>query len=66
MKTKEVANPVRLLSVQDVAGLLQVPVQTLYQWWLRREGPPALRVGRYVRYDPDDLRRWIDGRKDGR
>jgi hypothetical protein len=32
MKTKEAVGPVRLLSVQDVAGLLQVPVGTVYKW----------------------------------
>jgi predicted DNA-binding transcriptional regulator AlpA len=62
-KTKEVAGPMRLLSVQEVGELLQVPVATLYQWRLRREEPPGLRVGRYLRYDPADLRQWIDGQK---
>ncbi|MGH2705158.1 MAG: helix-turn-helix domain-containing protein [Actinomycetota bacterium] len=55
--------PVRLLSVEEVADMLQVPVQTIYQWRLRRIGPPSMRVGRYVRFDPGDLKRWIDARK---
>lgn len=65
MKTKEVSGPVRLLSVQDVAGLLQVPVGTVYQWRCRGEGPTSMRVGRYVRFDPRDVARWLEDRKAG-
>ena len=44
----------RLLSVTELAEYLAVPVATLYAWRYRGEGPPALRVGRYLRY------RWSD------
>jgi excisionase family DNA binding protein len=60
-RTKEVRGLVRLLSVQEVAGLLQVPVKTIYQWRYLGEGPPALRVGKYTRFDPADVVRWLDG-----
>lgn len=53
----------RLLSVQDLAALLQVPVRTLYQWRVRGEGPRPIRVGRYLRYDPADVGRWVEARK---
>ena len=65
IKTKLKGGPDRLLSIQEVSTLLQVPVATLYQWRFKREGPPAMRVGRFVRYDPTDLRRWLDARKVG-
>src|SRR6266545_4998992 len=39
----------RLWSVDDVSAFLGVPVETLYQWRKRRYGPPAARVGRYLR-----------------
>ncbi|WUD78745.1 helix-turn-helix domain-containing protein [Streptomyces sp. NBC_00510] len=45
----------------DVAELLGVPVETLYQWRRKRTGPPAFRIGRHLRYDPARLRQWIDG-----
>jgi excisionase family DNA binding protein len=48
-----------LLSPTDVAAYLGVPVKTLYAWRYRREGPPALRVGRYVRYRRGDLEEWV-------
>jgi excisionase family DNA binding protein len=62
-KVKEAAGPVRLLSVQEVADLLQVPVGTIYQWRVRGGGPKSLRVGRHLRFDPADLCRWIEHRK---
>ena len=55
--------PVRLLSVIEVAALLQVPVKTLYQWRFRGEGPIAMRIGRYLRFDPRDVEAWVESRK---
>lgn len=52
-----------LLSVQDLSGMLQVPVRTLYFWRYRGEGPRAIRVGRFLRYDPEEVALWVDGRK---
>ncbi|MEU4046691.1 helix-turn-helix domain-containing protein [Streptomyces antibioticus] len=53
--------PERYLTPADVAELLGVPVETLYQWRRKRSGPPAFRVGRHLRYDPVRLRQWVDG-----
>ncbi|MEU1041330.1 helix-turn-helix domain-containing protein [Streptomyces sp. NPDC005907] len=55
------ALPERYLTPADVAELLGVPVETLYQWRRKRTGPPAFRVGRHLRYDPVRLRQWVDG-----
>jgi excisionase family DNA binding protein len=49
----------RLLTVQDLADYLGVPVTTLYQWRHRKEGPPGFRVGRHLRYRWDDVEEWI-------
>ncbi len=49
----------RLWGVQDVAGYLGVPIKTLYQWRQHNYGPKSRRVGRYVRYDPDDVINWF-------
>jgi predicted DNA-binding transcriptional regulator AlpA len=56
------AMPERYLGPADVAELLGVPVATLYQWRSRRIGPPGFRVGRYLRYDPEAVRRWVESR----
>lgn len=53
----------RLLSVEELGELLQVPVATIYQWRYRGEGPEAIRIGRYLRFDPTDVKKWIDDRK---
>ena len=48
-----------LLSVEEVAEYLGVPVNTLYQWRHKGTGPTAFRVGRFLRYDPADVRAWL-------
>ena len=60
METQE-----RLLTVEELADYLGVPVPTLYQWRYRREGPPGFRVGRYIRYRPTDVQQWIERQLDG-
>ena len=63
MSKTQSRSPVRLLSVEEVAELLQVPVRTIYQWRYRGDGPRSLRVGRHLRFDPADLASWIEKRK---
>ena len=48
----------RLWTIQDVSVYLAVPVGTLYQWRHRGEGPPAIRLGRHLRYDPKRVHSW--------
>jgi excisionase family DNA binding protein len=50
----------RLWTVDDTSRFLGVPVGTLYQWRTRGQGPRAYRVGRHLRYDPADVRQWLD------
>lgn len=49
----------KLLSIEDVAEFLGVPVNTLYTWRKTGKGPAGFRVGKYVRYRPDDVDAWI-------
>ena len=49
----------RLWGVRDVADFLGVPVTTLYQWRHRGYGPIGRRVGRYIRYEPSEVRAWF-------
>jgi excisionase family DNA binding protein len=51
-----------LLSVDEVAVVLGVPVRTLYQWRHKGVGPLGLRVGRHLRYRAADVSGWIDRR----
>lgn len=50
----------RLLTVNDLADFLGVPITTLYQWRTRKYGPKGKRVGRYVRYQEKDVLAWLD------
>lgn len=53
----------RLWTVDDVAAYLGVPKQTLYQWRTRHYGPAGCRIGKHVRYNPDDVKSWVASRK---
>lgn len=48
-----------LWSVTEVSQYLGVSVQTLYAWRKSRTGPPAAKVGKHLRYDPDGVRAWL-------
>ncbi|GAA3624553.1 hypothetical protein GCM10022223_47040 [Kineosporia mesophila] len=50
----------RLWSIEDVSEYLGVPVQTLYSWRTRHYGPPARKVGKYLRYKEEDVAAWLD------
>lgn len=49
----------KLLTVEEVADFFGVPVNTLYQWRHKGTGPIAFRVGRFLRYDPAEVRDWL-------
>ncbi len=49
-----------LMSPQDLADYLSVPIGTVYRWNHVGSGPPALSVGRHVRYRPEEVEAWLD------
>lgn len=61
-----------LISPQELAEFLAVPVKTLRQWRYLGVGPEAYRVPGHLRYRPAEVRRWLGedctsraGRADG-
>ena len=54
-----------LLRPGDAAEALSISPRKLWAMTNTRE-IPCVRVGRSVRYAPDDLRMWIDSQKGGR
>ncbi|MER6615149.1 helix-turn-helix transcriptional regulator [Streptomyces xantholiticus] len=52
--------PDRYLTPDDIADMFDLPsVETLYTWRKKRTGPPAFRVGKYLRYDPAAVQAWV-------
>lgn len=51
--------PSRYLTPVDLAEILGVPVDTIYQWRSRRIGPRGFRVGRHLRFDPRAVHEWV-------
>nr|WP_157036458.1 helix-turn-helix domain-containing protein [Streptomonospora alba] len=45
--------------MHETAAYLCVPEKTLYRWRYMETGPPSHRVGRYVRYVPDEVHAWV-------
>ena len=54
----------RLLTADDLANFLGVPIKTLYAWRYHGEGPVGFRVGRYIRYRRTDVEAWIERQLD--
>jgi excisionase family DNA binding protein len=51
----------RLWTPEEVSAYLGgVPVPTLYQWRHKGIGPKSRRIGRHLRYKPEDVRAWLE------
>ncbi|MFF6985450.1 helix-turn-helix domain-containing protein [Streptomyces sp. NPDC010273] len=58
--------PSRYLTPDDLVEMFKLPsVETVYQWRRKRTGPRGFRVGRHLRFDPADVRAWVDSRREG-
>lgn len=53
----------QLLTIEDVATLLQVSRQTLFNWRVSGRGPVGLRIGRSLRYRRSAVLEWIDAQE---
>ena len=53
-----------LLTITEAAEVLRTPVATLRYWRHLGTGPRSFRLGRRVLYRRDDLRAWIDARRE--
>ncbi|WP_030673576.1 helix-turn-helix transcriptional regulator [Streptomyces cellulosae] len=60
------ALPSRYLTPDDLVEVFDLPsVETVYQWRRKRTGPRGFRVGRHLRFDPADVRAWVDSQRAG-
>lgn len=55
-----------LLSIEDLAEYLGVPVTTIYDWRVDGKGPCGVRVGRHVKFTVTDVLAWIDNHREVR
>ncbi|MFE7199497.1 helix-turn-helix domain-containing protein [Pseudonocardia alni] len=51
--------PEPMWTIEDVSHYLRIPVETLYQWRRKKQGPPACKMGKHLRYDPAGVREWF-------
>jgi predicted site-specific integrase-resolvase len=49
----------KLLTPKDTASILQVSIGTLANWRCTGEGPSYTKIGRTVRYSPEDIQEFI-------
>lgn len=56
----DIAEEKMLLTADDLAELLGIPVRTLYQWRYMGKGPDALKAGKHLRYERTAVYRWIE------
>ncbi|MFJ6460005.1 helix-turn-helix transcriptional regulator [Streptomyces sp. NPDC091387] len=52
--------PDRYLTPEDLVAMFSLPsVETVYAWRRKKLGPPAVRIGKYLRYDPAAVHAWV-------
>lgn len=51
-----------LMTPAELAELLKVPVGTIYRWRTTGEGPPAIRMGKHLRFKRESVLAWLDER----
>lgn len=49
-----------LMTTEQLAEFLQVPLATLYQWRHKRTGPKGIKIGKHVRYRRADVEAWLE------
>ena len=57
-------NTDRLMTLAELSEMLGIPVNTLYGWRCRGEGPPGYRIGRYVRFRRTAVETWLERQTD--
>lgn len=56
----------RPMTTEELSEFLQVPLTTIYKWRAEGNGPPAFRIGKYLRFDRSEVEAWMETRRDAR
>jgi excisionase family DNA binding protein len=54
----------KLWTVAMLSSYLGIPVATLYKWRQQEAGPPAVRLGKHIRYRPEAVREWLKSQEE--
>ena len=54
----------KLWTVGELSSYLGIPVATLYKWRQQVAGPPAVRLGKHIRYRPEAVKDWLKSQED--
>jgi excisionase family DNA binding protein len=54
----------KLWTVTMLSRYLSIPVPTLYKWRQQEVGPPAVRLGKHIRYRPEAVQNWLQSQED--
>lgn len=52
----------KLWTINEVAGFLQVKTSVV-KYWLCTSGMPFVKIGKHYRFDPNDIREWMEKHK---
>jgi excisionase family DNA binding protein len=58
-----VSEPDEILTAQETADLLRVPLATLCRWCSTGTGPPYYRLGRYSRWRRSEVFTWLEAQR---
>ncbi len=50
----------RLLGEKEVSEIIHISVPTLRRWRHEKKGPKFIKLGSSVRYDQDEIRRYLE------
>lgn len=48
-----------LMSIEELAEYLGIPITTIYDWRVAGKGPCAIKVGRHLKFAVTDVRDWL-------
>ncbi len=51
------------MSAEELANYVGVPLATVYKWRHANAGPPAYKIGRYLRFDADEVASWVQSQR---
>ena len=57
-------HPEQLWTVEQVANYCQVK-PSIVRYWVQQREIPHLKLGKFLRFDPEEVREWVDLCKNG-